>query len=144
MSYKEYITAYEKTKFSTLSNTSSHEIVRELMFQLSNYLQKIAIDINDYSTSPAKSQNTSKKEKALKKSKNISKCLSIIYGLQTALDFDKAPEIAENLFQLYEFVRQRVIKGFSDKDAAGISQASEIILEILSGWNDISKHQRIN
>ena len=144
MSYKEYITAYEKTKFSTLSNTSSHEIVRELMFQLSNYLQKIAIDINDYSTSPAKSQNTSKKEKALKKSKNISKCLSIIYGLQTALDFDKAPEIAENLFQLYEFVRQKVIKGFSDKDAAGISQASEIILEILSGWNDISKHQRIN
>lgn len=144
MSYKEYITAYEKTKFSTLSNTSSHEIVRELMFQLSNYLQKIAIDINDYSTSPAKFQNTSKKEKALKKSRNMSKCLSIIYGLQTALDFDKAPEIAENLFQLYEFVRQRVIKGFSDKDAAGISQASEIILEILSGWNDISKHQRIN
>ena len=114
------------------------------MFQLSNYLQKIAIDINDYSTSPAKSQNTSKKEKALKKSRNMSKCLSIIYGLQTALDFDKAPEIAENLFQLYEFVRQKVIKGFSDKDAAGISQASEIILEILSGWNDISKHQRIN
>lgn len=144
MSYKEYITAYEKTKFSTLSNTSSHEIVRELMFQLSNYLQKIAIDINDYSTSLAKSQNTSKKEKALKKSRNMSKCLSIIYGLQTALDFDKAPEIAENLFQLYEFVRQQVIKGFSNKDAAGISQASEIILEILSGWNDISKHQRIN
>ncbi len=144
MSYKEYITAYEKTKFSTLSNTSSHEIVRELMFQLSNYLQKIAIDINDYSTSPAKFQNTSKKEKALKKSRNMSKCLSIIYGLQTALDFDKAPEIAENLFQLYEFVRQKVIKGFSNKDAAGISQASEIILEILSGWNDISKHQRIN
>ena len=144
MSYKEYITAYEKTKFSTLSNTSSHEIVRELMFQLSNYLQKIAFDINDYSTSPAKFQNTSKKEKALKKSRNMSKCLSIIYGLQTALDFDKAPEIAENLFQLYEFVRQQVIKGFSNKDAAGISQASEIILEILSGWNDISKHQRIN
>ena len=144
MSYKEYITAYEKTKFSTLSNTSSHEIVRELMFQLSNYLQKIAIDINDYSTSPAKFQNTSKKEKALKKSRNMSKCLSIIYGLQTALDFDKAPEIAENLFQLYEFVRQQVIKGFSSKDAAGITQASEIILEILSGWKDISKHQRIN
>ena len=66
MSYKEYITAYEKTKFSTLSNTSSHEIVRELMFQLSNYLQKIAIDINDYSTSPAKSQTHPKKKKHLK------------------------------------------------------------------------------
>lgn len=144
MNYKEYITAYEKTKFSAHSNTSSHEIIRELMFQLSNYLQKIAIDINDYSTSSTKSQNTSKKEKALKKSRNMSKCLSIIYGLQTALDFDKAPEIAENLFQLYEFVRQQVIKGFSSKDAAGITQASEIILEILSGWKDISKPQRIN
>ena len=34
------------------------------------------------------------------KSKNLSKSLAIIYGLQTSLDFDKALEIANNLFQL--------------------------------------------
>ena len=142
MSYKEYITAYEKTKFSEHSVKSSHDVVRELMFQLSNYLKKVVIDINDNSNETAKFQNFSKKEIALKKSKNMSKCLSIIYGLQTSLDFDKAPEIASNLFQLYEFVRHKVIKGFSTKDAAGVIQASEIISEILNGWKDISNQER--
>tara|TARA_B100000963_G_scaffold349780_1_gene359224 strand:+ start:579 stop:1013 length:435 start_codon:yes stop_codon:yes gene_type:complete len=144
MSYKEYITAYEKTKFSEHSVKSSHDIIRELMFQLSNYLKKVAIDINDHSNETAKFQNLSKKETAFKKSRNISKCLSIIYGLQTSLDFDNAPEIATNLFQLYEFVRHKVIKGFSSKDATGVIQASEIICELLSGWKDISKQERIS
>ena len=141
MSNKEYITAYEKTKFSAHSVKSSHEIIRELMFQLSNYLQKVVIDINDNSQDPAKLKNTLTKEIALKKSKNMSKSLSLIYGLQTSLDFDKAPEIAINLFQLYEFVRQQVIKGFTKKDATMVIQASEIIVEILSGWKDMSMQE---
>ena len=138
MSNRQYITAYEKTKFSVHSVKSSHQIIRELMSQLSNYLQKVVIDINDYSRDTGKLKNTIQKEVALKKSKNMSKCLSIIYGLQTSLDFDKAPEIAGNLFQIYEFVRQKVIKGFTNKDAVGVNQAYEVINEILSGWKDMS------
>ena len=142
MTNKEYITAYQKTKFSTNSVKSSHEIIRELMFQLSNSLQKIIIDINEYSSDQTENQYISKKEEALKKSKNMSKCLTIIYGLQTSLDFDNAPDIAGNLFQLYEFARQQVIKGFTKKDAGGVQQALEIIREILNGWKDISVQVR--
>ena len=72
----------------------------------------------------------------------MSKCLTIIYGLQTSLDFDNAPDIAGNLFQLYEFARQQVIKGFTNKDAGGVQQALEIIKEILNGWKDISVQVR--
>ena len=79
----------------------------------------------------------SKKEIALKKSKNMSKSLSIIYGLQTCLDFDKAPEIAGNLFQLYEFARQKIISSFTKKDTDGINQAIAVIREILDGWQKI-------
>ena len=142
MTNKEYITAYQKTKFSTNSVKSSHEIIRELMFQLSNSLQKIIIDINEYSSDQTEKQYISKKEMALKKSKNMSKCLTIIYGLQTSLDFDNAPDIAGNLFQLYEFARQQVIKGFTNKNAGGVQQALEIIIEILNGWKDISVQVR--
>ena len=142
MTNKEYITAYQKTKFSTNSVKSSHEIIRELMFQLSNSLQKIIIDINEYSSDQTEKQYISKKEMALKKSKNMSKCLTIIYGLQTSLDFDNAPDIAGNLFQLYEFARQQVIKGFTNKNAGGVQQALEIIIEILNGWKDISVEVR--
>ena len=144
MSNRQFITAYEKTKFSVHSVKSSHQIIRELMSQLSNYLQKVVIDINDYTKDRGKLKNTIQKEVALKKSKNMSKCLSIIYGLQTSLDFDKAPEIAGNLFQIYEFVRLKVIKGFTNKDADGVNQAYEVINEILSGWKDMSTKERIS
>ena len=142
MTNKEYITAYQKTKFSTNSVKSSHEIIRELMSQLSNSLEKIIIDINGYSSDKTENKHISKKEIALKKSKNMSKCLTIIYGLQTSLDFDNAPDIAGNLFQLYEFARQQVIKGFTKKDAGGVQQALAIIREILNGWKDISVQVR--
>ena len=142
MTNREYITAYQKTNFSTNSVKSSHEIIRELMFQLSNSLQKVVIDINEPRSDQAEHKYISKKEVALKKSKNMSKCLTIIYGLQTSLDFDNAPDIAGNLFQLYEFARQQVIKGFTNKDASGVQQALEIIREILNGWKDISVQVR--
>ena len=144
MTNNQYINAYKKTLQSSSSVTSSHEIVRTLMKELVNSLQKLILDIQD---EVKRKQNQISIDKNLKektarhKSKNVTKSLSIIYGLQTCLDFDKAPEIAINLFQLYEFVRQQVIKGFTKKDANVVLQASEIVGEILSGWKDMSTQQ---
>ena len=144
MTNSQYINAYKKTLQSSSSVTSSHEIVRTLMKELVNSMQKIILDIQDEGK---RKQNQILVDKNLEektarhKSKNVSKSLSIIYGLQTCLDFDKAPEIAINLFQLYEFVRQQVIRGFSKKDASVVIQASEIIGEILSGWKEMSTEE---
>ena len=54
----------------------------------------------------------------------------------------KSPEIAGNLFQLYEFARQQVIKGFTQKDSVGVKQAMEVIREILNGWKEIPFEER--
>ena len=144
MTNSQYINAYKKTLQSSSSVTSSHEIVRTLMKELVNSMQKIVLDIQD---EVKRKQNQISIDKNLEektarhKSKNLTKSLSIIYGLQTCLDFDKASEIAINLFQLYEFVRQQVIKGFTKKDAYVVIQASEIVGEILSGWKDMSTQE---
>ena len=45
---KDYINAYKKAETSMNSVKSSHEIIRELMFQLSNSLEKVIIDIEEY------------------------------------------------------------------------------------------------
>ena len=137
-----YINAYKKAENSMNSVKSSHEIIRELMFRLANSMDKIVIDINEHSNNKFDYQNISKKELALNKSKNMTKSLSIIYGLQTCLDFDKSPEIAGNLFQLYEFARQKVISSFTKKDADGINQAITVIREILAGWQSIPLEER--
>ena len=137
MTNNQYINAYKKTQQSTNSVTSSHEIVRALMKELLNSMQKIVLDIQD---ERKRKQDHSKIDKVFEeknarhRSKNLSKSLSIIYGLQTSLDFDKALEIANNLFQLYEYCRHEIIRGFSQKIEDGIVKAIDVITQILEGW----------
>ena len=145
MTNNEYIKAYQKTQQSTNTVTSSHEIVRTLMKELVNSMQKLVLDIQDDRTRKEDkfTADTSYDEKNTKnKSKNLSKSLSIIYGLQTSLDFDKALEIANNLFQLYEYCRQEIIKGFSQKIEDGIIKAIDIIKQIMEGWEEIPSFER--
>ena len=145
MTNNEYINAYKKTQQSTNTVTSSHEIVRTLMKELVNSMQKLVLDIQDDRARKADKfiADTAQDEKNIqKKSKNLSKSLSIIYGLQTSLDFDKALEIANNLFQLYEYCRQEIIKGFSQKIEDGIIKAIDIIKQIMEGWEEIPSFER--
>ena len=140
MNNNQYIKAYKNTEKSVNSVTSSHEIIRTLMKELTNSMTKIVLDIQDERND---THNTSlsnveiKKNKALKKSKNVSKSLSIIYGLQTCLDFDKAFDIASNLFQLYEYCKQEILKGFTRKVEEGIIKAIDIVKQIMEGWEEI-------
>ena len=133
----EQINAYKKTQQSSNAVTPSHEIVRTLMKELVNSMQKIVLDIQD---ERKRKQDHSKIDKVFEeknarhRSKNLSKSLSIIYGLQTSLDFDKALEIANNLFQLYEYCRHEIIRGFSQKIEDGIVKAIDVIKQILEGW----------
>ena len=145
MTNNEYINAYKKTQQSSNTETSSHEIVRTLMKELVNSMQKIVLDIQDERTRKIDkfTINKAQEEKITQnKSKNLSKSLSIIYGLQTSLDFDKALEIANNLFQLYEYCRQEIIKGFSQKIEDGIIKAIDIIKQIMEGWEEIPSLER--
>ena len=141
----EYINAYKKTQQSASSSTSSHEIVRTLMKELINSMQKIVLDIQDERKRKQGQFTVDKnfeEKNARQKSKNISKSLSIIYGLQTSLDFDKALEISNNLFQLYEYCRHEIIKGFSQKIEGGILKAIDVMNQIMEGWEKIPSFER--
>ena len=145
MTNNEYINAYKKTQLSSNTETSSHEIVRTLMKELVNSMQKIVLDIQDDRSKKVDKFTIDKAQEekiTQNKSKNLSKSLSIIYGLQTSLDFDKALEIANNLFQLYEYCRQEIIKGFSQKIEDGIIKAIDIIKQIMEGWEEIPSLER--
>ena len=140
MTNNQYIDAYKKTQQSSNSATSSHEIVRTLMKELINSMQKIVLDIQDEKKRKLDRfmiDRAFEEKNTRNKSKNLSKSLSIIYGLQTSLDFDKALEISNNLFQLYEFCRYEVIRGFSNKIEDGIIKAIDVVKQIMEGWEEI-------
>ena len=145
MTNSQYIDAYKKTQQSSSAVTSSHEIVRTLMKELVNSMKKIVLDIQDERKRKQDQLLVDKifeEKNARQKSKNLSKSLSIIYGLQTSLDFDKALEIANNLFQLYEYCRHEIIKGFTNKIEDGISKAIDVINQIMEGWEEIPSIER--
>ena len=136
----EYIKAYKKTQQSSNTVISSHQIVRALMKELVNSMQKIVLDIQDDRTRKkdefSTDKNLAKKNRQIK-AKNLSKSLSILYGLQTSLDFDKALEIATNLFQLYEYCRLQIISGFTNSVNTGILKARKALEQILLAWNNM-------
>ena len=145
MANSQYIDAYKKTQQSSSEVSSSYKIVRILMKELVNSMQKIVLDLQDDNSKKVNKFEIDKAQKekiTQNKSKNLSKSLSIIYGLQTSLDFDKALEIANNLFQLYEYCRQEIIKGFSQKIEDGIIKAIDIIKQIMEGWEEIPSLER--
>ena len=145
MTNNQIINAYKKTQQSSSAIKSSHEVVRTLMKELINSMQKIVLDIQDDRLRKQNKSNIDEvfeKKNARHKSKNLSKSLSIIYGLQTSLDFDKALEIATNLFQLYEFCRQEIIRGFSQKIEEGIIKAIDVVTQIVEGWEEIPSSKK--
>ena len=71
------------------------------------------------------------------KSKHFARALSIIYALQSSLDFEKGESIATNLFQLYEFARQQLIADLTKGEADGTPKAIDALQEIRDAWETI-------
>ena len=68
------------------------------------------------------------------KNTHFTKALTAIYSLQVSLNFDEGGNIAIKLFQLYEYCRQQLIKGYSKKVVSGIKKAVEAIGSISEAW----------
>ena len=75
------------------------------------------------------------------KSKHFSRALSMIYALQTSLDFEKGGDIANNLFQLYEYARLKLIEDLGKGVANGTPQALEVIASITDAWKEMGKQK---
>jgi flagellar protein FliS len=60
-----------------------------------------------------------------------------IYILQSSLDFTRGGEIAENLFRVYEYCRQQMLKAFSRKTDHNLGTCVVLLDEIIRSWEDI-------
>ena len=67
----------------------------------------------------------------------LSKSLTAIYILQSSLNFEEGEEIATNLYNIYEFCKNRIMKGFTKRDSKLVYDAIPPIEEILDGWKKI-------
>ena len=103
-----------------------HKIIQEVLIELIKNMKTLAYALDN---EPVRSDM---------KSKAFSKSITAIYILQSSLDFEKGGEIASNLFNLYDYCKRGIMKGFTKQDSKLIYDAIPPIDEILDGWRQIS------
>ena len=130
------INLYKKSQQNSNLTKTPHEVVRFLMENLLNSMKSLQSTLQI--TKGSDVENLTKKQLASFQSKNTSKALTIIYSLQVSLDFDKSPEIAQNLFQIYEYCRVQIINALLKKTKTGLVKAIDVLNDILDGWSKIN------
>ena len=108
------------------SNLDPHKIIKEVLTELKKNMETLAYSIDNEPTVSSI------------KSKSFSKCLTAIYILQSSLDFENGGDIADNLYNIYEFCKGGVMKGFTKRDSKFIYESIPPIDEILDGWKQIN------
>ena len=73
-----------------------------------------------------------------KKSSSFSRALTILYSLQSSVDFEKDINIARSLFQVYEYMRISLIEEFKSCKVNKSVNALTAIVEIRDSWKTIS------
>ncbi len=121
-SIKQYLTDEITAKTTSLN---PHKIIEEVLKDLKKNMETLAYSIDNQ---PVISSI---------KSQSFSKSLTAIYILQTSLNFEDGKEIAENLYRIYEFCKESIMKGFTKRDSKLIYDAIPPIDEILEGWKQI-------
>ena len=121
-SMKQYINEDISAKTSSLN---PHKIIEEVLKDLKKNMETLAYSIDN---EPVVSSI---------KSNSFSKSLTAIYILQSSLNFEDGKEIAENLYNIYEFCKDGIMKGFTKRDSKLVYDAIPPIDEILDGWKQI-------
>lgn len=62
---------------------------------------------------------------------------AIINELMTTLDKDNGGEIADNLYNLYEYMNRRLIQANIRKDPALIEEVKSLLIDLKEGWEEI-------
>ncbi len=121
--YKKMTDAYQTTERNALVETDDpHQLILVMFDAL---IKSIEVYVDNIDVTKADLEL---------RSKHFSRALTIIYSLQSSLDFEKGGEIADNLFQTYEFARQMIIASIKDMDATGTKRALALLSEIREAW----------
>ena len=117
MTYNAASEAYKQAESIGLTEvTNPHEIIQTLFSELIKSMSTFERSLSDESMLETKSSS-------------FAKSLTIIYSLQTSLDFEKGGEISNNLFKIYEYSRQQLIADLKKGKPKGVSNAITIIKE---------------
>ncbi len=73
------------------------------------------------------------------KAKSIDKCVEIINGLSSSLDFDQGGETVANLARIYDFSAQHLHGAGIKMDPAMVDEVVRVLGTIRQGWKGVQE-----
>lgn len=128
MSVKKMMEAYTKTDHTNVVEGNDPVAIVALLF---DELIRAMQDFIQHSDP--------EKGKKDVRSRQFSRSLTIIYALQTSLNFEEGGDIADNLFRLYEYARQQLLQDWKDNTIEGTEKAIISLDEIRDAWHQLSR-----
>ena len=122
------IQKYKNNEQAIFSEKSRSEVISAILLELERSMNIVVQTIE-------KTKKWKPKEDDIKlKNKHFTKALTAIYSLQVSLNFDQGGNLSVQLFQLYEYCRKQLIKGFAKNVVDGIEKGANAIKEIANAW----------
>lgn len=72
---------------------------------------------------------------------NIIKCQDIVTELMLSLNMDGGGEIAQNLFNLYAYMKKRLLEGNIQKDRAVLEEVLGLLEQLKGAWEEVSTRE---
>jgi len=128
MSVNKMMQAYTKSDHQSVAESNDPVAIVALLFD------ELIRAMQDFVAQSHK--DTGKKEV---QSRQFSRSLTIIYALQSSLNFEEGGDIANNLFRLYEYARQQLLQDWKNKATDGTEKAIAALDDIREAWHQISR-----
>lgn len=75
---------------------------------------------------------------------NIKKAQDIVTELMLSLNMNDGGEVAQNLFNIYAYMKKRLLESNIKKDASIIQEVLNLLTELRSAWEEAAKTESRN
>ena len=124
MTTKKILSAYKNANRDAVVESEDPQAL--IMILLDELLRAMSSYANDV----VKDKSTE-----ARKNNQFTRSLTMLYGLQSCLNFDEGGEVAENLFRLYEYARVQLLNTSQTGQIDGTQVAISALTDIREAWS---------
>lgn len=134
-----YVLSLNKPIGRDMMSNSAHKQYKDAQYKTASQ-EKLLLMLYEgaisFSNQAIKKMNEEDHEEANEKIKRVQ---AIINELMVTLDMDRGGEIANNLYNLYEYMNRRLIQANIRKDSKIVEEVLNLLKDLKDGWDEAVK-----
>ncbi|UTH73151.1 flagellar export chaperone FliS [Chromobacterium sp. IIBBL 290-4] len=113
---------------------SYHAVNLEAQTHSANQVELVLVLFDGLLEEIARARGHIRQQRYEQKGESITKCINILNGLSSALDFETGGEVVANLARLYDYCAHKLYQASVALDEAALDEAEALLLKLKGGW----------